>query len=74
MNTETNRPLKWVPSAVLKSETHVDAEAAQHVINVTSFEMNVAGDFVVVIRFQIIHPAVLAVCSTTSPQFPWPAL
>lgn len=37
---------------VLKSETHVDAEAAQHEIKVTSFEMNVAGDFVVVIRNQ----------------------
>ena len=37
---------------VLKSETHVEAEAAQHVINVTPFEMNVAGDFVVVIRNQ----------------------
>ena len=36
----------------LKSETHVDAEAAQHEIKVTSFEMNVAGDFVVVIRNQ----------------------
>lgn len=37
---------------VLKSETHVDAEAAQHEIKVTPFEMNVAGDFVVVIHNQ----------------------
>ena len=37
---------------VLKSETHVDSEAAQHVVKVTTFEMNVAGDFVVVIRNQ----------------------
>ena len=37
---------------VLKSETHVEAEAAQHVINISTFNMNVAGDFVVVITNQ----------------------
>lgn len=34
---------------VLKSETHIDVEAAQHVVKQTSFDMNVAGDFVIVI-------------------------
>ena len=34
------------------AETHVEAEAAQHVINVSTFNMNVAGDFVVVITNQ----------------------
>ena len=44
--------IQGTDGTVLKSETHVDTEAAQHVINVTPFEMNVAGDFVVVIRNQ----------------------
>ena len=44
--------IQGTDGTVLKSETHVEAEAAQHVINVTPFEMNVAGDFVVVIRNQ----------------------
>ena len=44
--------IKNSEGAVLKSETHIEAEAAQHVVNVTTFEMNVAGDFVVVITNQ----------------------
>ena len=44
--------IQGTDGTVLKSETHVEAEAAQHVINVTPFEMNVAGDFVIVIRNQ----------------------
>lgn len=44
--------IKNSEGTVLKSETHVEAEAAQNVINVTTFEMNVAGDFVVVITNQ----------------------
>ena len=44
--------IKNSEGAVLKSETHVEAEAAQHVINVSTFNMNVAGDFVVVITNQ----------------------
>ena len=36
----------------MKSETHVEAEAAQNVVNVSTFNMNVAGDFVVVITNQ----------------------
>ena len=44
--------IKNSEGTVLKSETHVEAEAAQNVINVTTHEMNVAGDFVVVITNQ----------------------
>ena len=44
--------IKNSEGTVLKSETHVEAEAAQHVINVSTFNMNVAGDFVVVITNQ----------------------
>ena len=44
--------IKNSEGTVLKSETHVEAEAAQHVVNVSTFEMNVAGDFVVVITNQ----------------------
>jgi len=44
--------IKNSEGTVLKSETHVEAEAAQNVMNVTTFEMNVAGDFVVVITNQ----------------------
>ena len=44
--------IKNSEGTVLKSETHVEAEAAQHVVNVSTFNMNVAGDFVVVITNQ----------------------
>lgn len=44
--------IKNSEGTVLKSETHVEAEAAQHVINVSTFNINVAGDFVVVITNQ----------------------
>lgn len=44
--------IKNSEGTVLKSETHVEAEAAQYVINVSTFNMNVAGDFVVVITNQ----------------------
>ena len=44
--------IKNSEGTVLKSETHVEAEAAQHVINISTFNMNVAGDFVVVITNQ----------------------
>lgn len=44
--------IKNSEGTVLKSETHVEAEATQHVINVSTFNMNVAGDFVVVITNQ----------------------
>lgn len=44
--------IKNSEGTVLKSETHVEAEAAQHVVNVSTFDMNVAGDFVVVITNQ----------------------
>ena len=44
--------IKNSEGTVLKSETHVEAEAAQNVVNVSTFNMNVAGDFVVVITNQ----------------------
>ena len=44
--------IQGTDGTVLKSETHVEAEAAQYVINVSTFNMNVAGDFVVVITNQ----------------------
>ena len=44
--------IKNSEGTVLKSETHVEAEAAQNVVNVSTFDMNVAGDFVVVITNQ----------------------
>ncbi len=44
--------IKNSEGTVLKSETHVEAEAAQYVMNVSTFNMNVAGDFVVVITNQ----------------------
>lgn len=44
--------IKNSEGTVLKSETHVEAEAAQHVVKVSTFNMNVAGDFVVVITNQ----------------------